>query len=367
MIDFFTINSEKIYSLIGITALSVVLYILVNKISKGVTKKATEKGYMDFTAITIINKVLKLCIILFYAFFVAYVLADKSEYNVITNNIRIISYLIVVFIFTSIAYTASNALFNRIIKRKDNPTTYKFLKYVWAFVIIIIGIGFAAMAFPGLKSIATTALGGAGIIAAIIGFASQEALSNVIGGFFIIMFKPFQVYDIIKISDEMTGTVTDITLRHTLIRDYHNKMIVIPNAIINKEKIVNYNLGDQKYCQYIEFSISYDSDVDLAKKIIQEDCENHPSNIDNRTQTDIKNKVPKVMVRLIGLKESDVSLRAWVWTSDFELAFAMKCDLLESIKKRFDKEGIEIPFPYRTIITKYQKSPQENNAASKIN
>ncbi|EGV44766.2 mechanosensitive ion channel family protein [Bizionia argentinensis JUB59] len=361
MIDFFKENSQNIYILLGLTALSIVLYIAVNKISRTLKIKAIEKGYSDFTTIKIVRKIIKTCIVLFYLFAVAYLLADKSEYNIIANNIKKTTYLIFVFVLTSIAYTISNGLFNRIIERKDNPTTYKFLKYVAAFIIIVIGIAFAAMAFPSLKSIASTALGGAGIIAAIIGLASQEALANIIGGFFIIMFKPFQVYDTIKISGEMVGTVTDITLRHTLIRDYHNKMIVVPNAIINKEKIVNYNLGDQKYCQYVEFSISYDSDIELAKRIMQEECENHPSNIDVRTKVDEHNKVPKVQVRVISLEDSHVALRAWVWTSQFGLSFAMKCDLLESIKNRFDTEGIEIPYPYRTIITKFEKAPASDD------
>ncbi|WP_246126034.1 mechanosensitive ion channel family protein [Bizionia myxarmorum] len=363
MNEFFTNHTENIYILIGVTIICVFLFIALNKVSKRIEKKAIEKGYSDFANLNLINKIIKIGIVLFYLFMVAYLLADQSEFNIIAINIKKTSYLTLVFIITSVGYTVSNTLFNRIIKRKDNPTTVKFLKYVAAFIIIVIGIAFAAMAFPSLKSIASTALGGAGIIAAIIGLASQEALANIIGGFFIIMFKPFQIYDTIKISNEMVGTVMDITLRHTIIKDYNNKMIVVPNAIINKEKIANYNLGDKKYCQYIELSISYDSDVDLAKKIIQEDCEKHPSNIDNRTKVDKLNNVPKVRVRVISLEDSHVAIRAWVWTSEFGLAFDMKCDLLESIKKRFDKEGIEIPFPYRTIITKNMNTiPVQNES-----
>lgn len=96
------------------------------------------------------------------------------------------------------------------------------------------------LAFPSLRGVAQTALVGAGILAIITGLASQEALANIVSGIFIISFKPFKIGDIIRIDESKTGTVTDITLRHTIIRNYQNNMIVIPNSIINKEKIVNY-------------------------------------------------------------------------------------------------------------------------------
>ena len=105
----------------------------------------------------------------------------------------------------------------------------------------------------------------------VIGIASQEALANIIGGIFIISFKPFRVGNVIKITDTLVGTVTDITLRHTVIRNYQNKMIVIPNAIINKEKVTNYDLEEKKICQWIEVGISYNSDIDLAKRIMKEE------------------------------------------------------------------------------------------------
>ena len=65
----------------------------------------------------------------------------------------------------------------------------------------------------------------------------------------------------------------------------------------------------------------------------------------------------KVGAPIIGLNDSAVTLRAWAWANNFEEAFVMKCDLYESIKKRFDKEGIEIPFPHRTVFFK-DKVPQ---------
>ncbi|KKN38200.1 hypothetical protein LCGC14_0755710 [marine sediment metagenome] len=129
-------------------------------------------------------------------------------------------------------------------------------------------------------------------------------------------------------------------------------MIVIPNAIINKEKVTNYDLDEKKICQWIEIGISYDSDIDLAKHIMREECEAHPTILDNRSYKDINNGVPLVLVRVINLGDSSVTIRAWAWALNYTSAFVMKCELNESIKKRFDKEGIEIPFPHRTLVFK---------------
>lgn len=356
MIEFFQQNALKIYWFLGLAITCVVLFVLIDKGSKKLVVKAKQKGYNDFSFIKLISRILKIFIILFFLFFITFFFVEKSKYEFVIANLKIISWLAFVAVFTIISIAVSNTLFNRVIKKKNeekgNPTSYKFLKYLNAFLIITIGIALAALAFPSLKGIAQTAVGGAGILAVVIGVASQEALANLVGGFFIILFKPFQLHDIIKISDTMVGEVVDITLRHTIIRNYENKMIVIPNAIINKEKVINYNLGDRKCCQWIEVGISYDSDIDLAKRIMREECELHPNLIDNRTAIDRFNNVEKVIVRVVGLDDSAVTIRAWAWAEDFPKAFVLKCDIYEAVKKRFDREGVEIPFPHRTLVFK---------------
>ena len=158
------------------------------------------------------------------------------------------------------------------------------------------------------------------------------------------------------------GNVEEITLRHTIIRDYENRRIVVPNSIISDEIIINSNITNEKINKFIVFGISYDSDVDKAIAIIQEEAQKHPNFIDNRTTEEKNKKVPAVMVRMINHGDFSIDLRASVWTANHDLAFALKCDLLYSVKKRFDNEGIEIPFPYRTIVYKkdIEKEPNFN-------
>ena len=101
--------------------------------------------------------------------------------------------------------------------------------------------------------------------------------------------------------------------------------------------------------------------MDKAIEIFQEEAVNHPNCIDNRTADEKKSGVPQVIVRLISFGDFSINLRAYVWTKSTPEGFVLHTDINKSIKKRFDEEGIEIPFPYRTII--YKKDLNENSQA----
>ena len=262
-----------------------------------------------------------------------------------------------------------NRLFSRFIKQssiiiKNDPTNYQFLKHFISAIIYIVGFGVAVYNIPPLRNIATPLLGGAGILAVAIGFASQNALSNLISGVFIIMFKPFRVNDRLRIRDTLAGIVEDITLRHTVIRDFENRRIIVPNSVMNQEIIINADFNDDQICRWVDIGIGYSSDIDRAKNIMREEAEKHPLHMDTRKPEDVAQGKPDVVVRVILLGEYAVQLRAYVWAENQANAFVMGCDLLESIKKRFDDEGIEIPFPYRNLIH-HSPPPTDNPHSSR--
>ncbi|MGB0403545.1 MAG: mechanosensitive ion channel family protein [Salibacteraceae bacterium] len=246
---------------------------------------------------------------------------------------------------------------------KVDPTRYNFLKNASTAIIMGGALAFAFYAIPALKSLGATLFAGAGIAAAILAFASQQAMSNVINGIFLVIFKPFRVGDIIKVGADHFGTVEDITLRHTIINSFENRRIIMPNSVIGNETIINSNIKDEKICRFIEFGISYDSSVDLAKKIIREEAEKHKSFTDNRTQEQIENEDHPLVIRMISHGDFSIGLRAYFWAEGPIEAMYAHYDLLESVKKRFDAEGIEIPFPYRTIVYKKDIDEQKSKAS----
>src|SRR3954465_2847475 len=172
-------------------------------------------------------------------------------------------------------------------KLKVDPTRYNFFKNASDFIIFLVAVVIIFRSIPSLRMLGNTLLTGAGILAAIVGFASQQAFSNIISGIFLVIFKPFSVGDRVKVGQLYTGDVEDITLRHTIIRDFENKRIVIPNSVISNEVIVNSTLVDDRVCMSTARAISPEADISVAQQIIQEEAVSHPLCVDNRTSVEL--------------------------------------------------------------------------------
>lgn len=357
MENFFVIyKKELIYAAVVVISVAV-LYGLTNVLHKFLVKKQQKRYPNEKPRTTnLVKRILNTLWIVLGIVAMSAVFVSQDKYDVLKENFNLAFYLGILSVITIVTATSANMWFTKSISKKVenkyDPTNLKFLRYVAIFVIYFTGILFGLLAFPSLKGVANTALGGAGVLALVLGVASQEALANIVGGIFIISFKPFKVNDLIQVTDTMVGTVTDITLRHTVIRNFDNKMIVIPNSIINKEKLINYDLGELKCCERIEIGISFDSDFILAKKIMREACEKHPLIYDNRSEMDKRNGVPLVKTGLTQINDYSLTIRAWAWGKNFNDCFQLKIDIYETVKTRFDEEGVKMPTPYRTVIMK---------------
>jgi len=237
-------------------------------------------------------------------------------------------------------------------KLKVDPTRYNFFKNAVDFIIYLIAAIVIFRSIPSFRAVGTTLLTGAGVLAAIVGFASQSAFSNIISGFFLVIFKPFSVGDRVKIGQLYTGDVEDITLRHTVIKDFENRRIVIPNSVISNETIINSSLTDEKICVFIEVPVSFGANLDRAMQIIQEEGLNHAHCIDNRSPDELTKGEQPVMVRVMTFADFGIQLRGYVWASNPTLAFELKCDVLKSVKERFQKENIEFGYPGRLLINR---------------
>ena len=240
----------------------------------------------------------------------------------------------------------------------DEITRYRFVRNAVRSIVAITALGFIAYVIPSVRSLAVTLFAGAGILAALIGFSAQKAFSNIISGIFIVAFKPFRVGDNILIGTsatgpglpERSGIVEDITLRHTVILTFENRRIIIPNAIISDEFIVNSTIRDPATCEYVEVPIAYDADVRKAMTLLAEICAAHKDHIDRRTANELEAGNERIPVRLVRMADSALVLRAYVWAKDPITARMMHYDLNVDIVERFRAEGIEIPVPTRKLI-----------------
>ncbi len=280
-------------------------------------------------------------------------LLDFIDNEYLRYGVFIVIVILAAFLVSSIL----RKFLNHFIKRYSamimtDPTNFSFVKNSVSLLIYTAAIIIIFYKIPSLRTLGTALFAGAGIFAAIIGFASQKAFSNIISGIFILIFKPFRVGDTVEFGGTKKGIVEEITLRHTVIKDYENRRILVPNSIISDDTIINSNVTDTRIRKHVCFGISYDSDIDKAIAIIQDEAQNHPLFKDVRTREEKKKDVNPVLVRVIGLSDFSVDLKAYVWTDGNDNAYSMMTDLHKTVKQRFDMEGVEIPFPYRTVVYK---------------
>ena len=266
--------------------------------------------------------------------------------------IAVIIILIVAFILNKII----DGVISRTIrhKRKKNVTTLlMFIKRIKKVVIYSLAILVCLTQFDVFNSFSVTLLSGLGIGSVVVGLAAQESLKNFFGSVAVVIGNPYEVDDFIECVDKgVSGTVEDITMRHTVIRTINNRRVIIPNSEMNTYTIENFNYSENENVKLVTFAISYESDVDKAIKILKEEMSKlyHPNPKGRNKDVEF----PKV--RVSNLDDSSVTLTAWVWGDNNSDVFENMYNLNYAIKKRFPKEGIEIPYPHVEVVEKKTRS-----------
>lgn len=217
--------------------------------------------------------------------------------------------------------------------RLDN-TLFDFLGNILRYLILAFAGLFVLNTF-GIQTTSIVAVIGAAGLA--IGLALQGTLSNVAAGVMIIMFRPIKLGDFVQISGEM-GTVKSISLNYTELASAANVQIIIPNAQVWGNTIINYSIYPTRRAEWI-FGVSYDSDLKLAEDTIRTTIMADP-----RSKTD---PAPFIQVNNLGDFSVDFLVRVWVDSADF---FAYQADMKRAVKEALDKAGVDIPFPTQTQI-----------------
>ncbi len=216
---------------------------------------------------------------------------------------------------------------------------------IWAIVVFLIlnDVKF-------LAGIGKAVLGATSLIAIVVTFAAQEAFSNLVAGFFLALYQPFRLGDLIKLSEkDINGTVEQITLRHTVIRTYDGTQVVIPNSIMNSQIVENKRTDTNLFSRQIIVSVSYDTDIDFAREVLIKAVSETEGFVDPRTAEEIKNGQPPVSVVVNDFLDSGIELRFRVSTRTSAEHYAFNGAVRESVLKAFRENGIEIPYPTRTV------------------
>jgi len=218
-------------------------------------------------------------------------------------------------------------------KRQVDPTIISFVANL-IYIALLIFVVLAALGQLGIQTTSFIAVIGAAGLA--IGLALQGSLSNFAAGFLMIIFRPFKVGDFIE-GAGVAGTVEKIQIFTTQLKTPDNKTIIIPNAKLSGDNIVNFSAKGTRRVDMV-FGIGYGDDMDKARNIITDVIDSDPRVL--------KDPPPKIAVLALGDSSVDFAVRPWVKVPDYwDLWF----DVTETIKKRFDAEGVSIPFPQRDV------------------
>lgn len=227
-------------------------------------------------------------------------------------------------------------------KGRSEATTIIFLGNVLKAASYALAVYLVLVQFKALQSLGNLLLGASSILGVAVTLAGQESVSHLVGGLFLSVYQPFRVNDLIHLPEKgITGRIKEIGMRHTIIVTAANTEVIVPNSIMNSTIIENRDIGDF-YNNTLIFSIGYQSDMDKAMAIINEQVKKHPLLL--------QEKKDAVNTIVFDLGAYSVDLRVVFATKDATDGFKMSADLRKSIKEAFDQSKIEIPFPTTQIL-----------------
>lgn len=233
-----------------------------------------------------------------------------------------------------------------------NATILAFCRYLAIAAVYFAGFAVIVSNIPALSAGMNKLMAAGGVLAVVGGLASQEALGSIVSGLMILAFKPFVIGDVVRcVDNNISGVIEEITLRHTAIRTYENKRVIVPNSVMNSSIIENADYGDSRVCSFLEIGVTYESDIARAKELLAEEIARQPDFLDVRTPEQLAAGAPLVQVVVLALAESSVTLRASLWAKDNGTAFSLKCAVLENIKHIYEQEGIGIAYPHLVVVS----------------
>lgn len=256
-----------------------------------------------------------------------------------TTGVKILIAIVVLIVSFFIIKVVTNRIKKRMQKNKKVDKTISKTLLRCGNILAKILVVIALVSYLGIDTSGVTAL--ITSLGVCVGLAVNGALSNLAGGFLILVTRPFKIDDFIE-AEGYSGTVIDIRITDTKIRTPDNKIVYLPNGKLSAAEIVNYSEEATRRVD-ITFGISYDNDFEKAKSILMD--------LSNQHAKVLKDPAPSVRMSEQGDSSINLTLKVWVLNGDY---WDVKFDLLEAAKKAFDENHIEIPYNQLDVHIKNQ-------------
>lgn len=230
-------------------------------------------------------------------------------------------------------------LFLKVMTRfSDNTAVNKLMSNIITVIVFAAGL-FIALGVLELDKTVTSLLAGAGVVGLAVGLAFQDPILNIISGVMMSVREPFRIGDMVE-TNGFFGHITKITLRSTTIKEFTGEDVIIPNKMVIQNPIENYSLTEHRRVD-IDCGVSYDTDLELAEEVAIRAIK---ENIEHDNERDIE-----LIYNEFADSSINFTIRYWLKGEAQKDYLFSKSKAIKAIKKEFDKEEINIPFPIRTL------------------
>lgn len=249
--------------------------------------------------------------------------------------VNIVLFLLIILVFKFLAGLAANLTGKALSTSKLSVSDLlkKFFVGIVRKVIFFVGL-IIALGQVGVDT--GPLLAGLGVVGFVVGFALQDTLSNFAAGIMILLYRPYDVGNVITAGGE-TGKVEDMSLVSTTMLTPDNQKLIIPNSAIWGGTIRNITAQSTRRVDMV-IGVGYGDDLDRAQEVLMEVVTAH--------EKVLSDPAPVVKVTNLGESSVDFAVRPWSATGDY---WDVYWDLTKTIKQRLDQEGISIPFPQRDL------------------
>jgi small-conductance mechanosensitive channel len=256
-------------------------------------------------------------------------------------GLKLLSVLLILVVGVWIARKLSNGLARVLERSNADPILVGFLRNIAYFGLLIVVI-IAALAQAGVNPASLLAvLGAAGLAIAL---ALKDSLSNFASGVMLILLRPFKAGDYVQIAG-LEGTIEQVRVFQTQMRTIDNRVIVLPNSQITTAPIINFTGRPTRRLDLV-VGVGYDDDLSAARSALLD--------VASANERVLKDPSTDVLVSALGESSVQLTLRAWVATSD---VLAAKSELLEGIHRELRQRGLSIPFPQRDLHVYHHGTP----------
>lgn len=236
------------------------------------------------------------------------------------------------------------------VQEKHRGIHLAFFERINSALIVLLIVILAISVFSGAQTVWQTIFGGTAIISAVLAFAAQDIIKDILAGLMISMYKPFEIGDRIVLEDGTAGVVETITLRHVVMIGIDGVRIVVPNSKLNAMQLNNFSYNTELLSVQFRFSVGYDSDMEQVREVIAEAVEDSPYSVPGRKQK--TGEATYGPVYFISFADSALIMAVTVFFEKRHDPEVVMNDVNTRVREALLANRIEIPYNYINVISK---------------